>query len=91
MKDKDIKTMLKTLAPVVDVWLLSTPRTERAMASSALHDLLKTTAAEAKGYSTPDIAAAWNRAKSMLTDHDRLVVTGSFYTVAEVRCLTATI
>ena len=91
MQDKDIKTMLKTLAPVVDIWLLSTPHTERAMASSALHDLLKTTAPEAKGYATLDIAAAWNRAKSMLTDHDRLVVTGSFYTVAEVRSLTAPI
>jgi len=91
MKDKDIKTMLKTLAPVVDVWLLSTPHTERAMVPSALHALLKTTAPAAKGYATLDIAAAWNRAKSMLTEHDRLVVTGSFYTVAEMRCLTATI
>ncbi len=88
MGDKDVETMLKTLAPVVDVWILSAAHTERAMKASALQDLLKKAIPQAKEFTMIDIAAAWQMAKTMLSDQDRLVVTGSFYTVAEMRSLT---
>ena len=87
MGDKDVETMLKTLAPVADVWILSAAHTERAMEASALQDLLKKAIPQAKEFTMIDIAAAWQMAKSMLSDQDRLVVTGSFYTVAEMRSL----
>ncbi len=85
LEDKDIEAMLKALAPITDVWILSTAHTERATEVSVLHHLFKKAVPQAKGIVTIDIAAAWQMAKSILTDQDRLVVTGSFHTVAEIR------
>ncbi|RUM94363.1 MAG: bifunctional tetrahydrofolate synthase/dihydrofolate synthase [Thiothrix sp.] len=91
MQDKDAKVMLKALASIADVWLLSAAHTERAMEVSSLHRLLKETLPEAKGLVAADIAEAWQMAKSRLTAQDRLVVTGSFYTVAEMCRLAITL
>jgi dihydrofolate synthase/folylpolyglutamate synthase len=89
MRDKDIEAMLVALAPAVDVWLVSAPKIKRAMEASELLHTLKKVVPEATGYGYPLVLDAWQAAQSMLTDKDRLVVTGSFYTVAEMRALIA--
>jgi dihydrofolate synthase/folylpolyglutamate synthase len=87
MRDKNVSDMLKILAPVTDEWLLSNADTERAMASSKVFGLLKSIVPNAHVEVFDSIPAAWEVAKSRLLDQDRLVVAGSFYTVAEVRGL----
>ena len=87
MHDKNINGMLKILAPVADKWLLSNANIGRAMASSKVFELLKSIVPNAHAEVFGSIAAAWEVAKSNLLDQDRLVVAGSFYTVAELRSL----
>lgn len=85
MRDKDVEAMIEALARVADVWLLSAPRIERAMQASKLLSALAKVAPQATVYSYAHIPAAWQAAQSMLADKDRLVVTGSFHSVVEMR------
>ena len=87
MHDKDVGEMIKPLVPVVDKWILSAPKIERAMPVKLLEESLNKTTPEAIAESYPDLTTAYLTEISKLQQDDRLVVAGSFYTVAEVRAL----
>jgi len=87
MHDKDVGEMIKPLAPVVDRWILSAPKIERAMPVNRLAERLNEIIPEAIVESYPDLTTAYLTEIRKLQQDDRLVVTGSFYTVAEVRAL----
>ena len=87
MRDKAIGEMIEALQPVVDRWVISSPAIERALPANALQKKVKEIIPEAVVETYPDLSTAYLTEIGKLQKDDRLVVTGSFYTVAEVRAL----
>jgi dihydrofolate synthase/folylpolyglutamate synthase len=90
MQDKDIEAVIAHVAPLVDHWCLSTlpsPRTADVQELAALLEAKKPAGAKADEFSVKtfaDPAAAFADATSRAGQDDRIVVFGSFYTVAGV-------
>ncbi len=85
MADKDIDGLIQLMLPVVDEWIIVAPDFERALPAT---DLLQRVVANDAGINASlhgSVRDGLAFAKTALTASDRLLVTGSFYTVAEVR------
>ena len=82
MSDKDLHGMIRACSGAVDAWFLADlPEVPRAAAASDLAAQVH----EAGGHMisvSKNIRQAWRRAFTLLGDGDRLVVFGSFFTVA---------
>jgi dihydrofolate synthase/folylpolyglutamate synthase len=83
MADKDVAAIMDTLARCSGRWYLAAPRCKRAMSEQALSEIA--------GVHSPlfagryrSVTEAFAHAMQHATSSDRVVVTGSFYTVAEV-------
>jgi dihydrofolate synthase/folylpolyglutamate synthase len=96
MQDKDIDGVIAPLAGVVDHWCVADLPSPRSASSAALVEKL---AALPSGQAKPgdksatafaDPAAAFANAMSRAGENDRIVVFGSFYTVAGVMAARAT-
>ena len=87
LADKDLAGMIAAMAPVVDGWYLGALAAPRGLGKAALRRRFQATPAVAglrAAQGCDSIAEAWAQA---LLDHrpgDRIVVFGSFHTVAEV-------
>jgi dihydrofolate synthase/folylpolyglutamate synthase len=90
MQDKDIEAVVAHMAPLVDHWCLATlpsPRTADVRELAALVEASKPAGVKADEFSVQtflDPAAAFADATSRAGQDDRIVVFGSFYTVAGV-------
>ncbi len=89
LADKDIDTIVAQLRPVVDRWYLSPLPVPRSASVEQLHAALLAGVTEMaiRNVSVEifdDVAAAYQAALVASTAKDRIVVTGSFYTVAAV-------
>ncbi|WP_323140751.1 bifunctional tetrahydrofolate synthase/dihydrofolate synthase [Massilia phyllosphaerae] len=90
MQDKDIEAVIEHVAPLVDHWCLTTlpsPRTADVQELAALVESKKPAGAKPDEFSVKtfaDPAAAFADATSRAGQDDRIVVFGSFYTVAGV-------
>ncbi len=84
LKDKDIICVIETMAKHIDVWLLTDLDTPRAAGASDLLALLRQCDAvvEAQVFSNP--AAAYHEACRLAAENDRILIFGSFYTVAPI-------
>jgi dihydrofolate synthase/folylpolyglutamate synthase len=84
MSDKDLKRIIALAAGHFDAWFLADqPDNKRAATASDITAELN--AAEQTMISTSkNLRQAFRRAQRVATEHDRLVVFGSFYTVAAV-------
>jgi dihydrofolate synthase/folylpolyglutamate synthase len=82
--DKDADGVIAALADCVDLWFVATPDTPRALAASALAEIIRRRVATASVTCCDDPVQALAAAKSQATVDDRIVVFGSFYTVAAV-------
>ncbi len=82
LADKDLDTMLGLLIPVVDDWYVAPLDVERATSSARLQAGLRQAGA-AQVTVCDSIAAACRLARQQATAGDRIVVFGSFYTVAD--------
>jgi len=84
MADKDIHAMIATAAGFFDAWFLADqPGNARAAAASDVADLLYGQGQNMISVSK-NLPQAFRRAQSLMVEGDRLVVFGSFYTVAAV-------
>jgi dihydrofolate synthase/folylpolyglutamate synthase len=81
LKDKDVAAFMGSLAPGVDHWCLASLNTDRGLTASALCEMLPVPVTDAHVFS--DVAAACRYARSQATAGDRVVVSGSFITVAK--------
>lgn len=86
MADKDVKTMLSTMAPLVDHWYFTDLPTGRAESGLGLLDQWR---AQSGARSTPaevypDPSSALRAAVAAADPADRIAVFGSFYTVGGV-------
>ena len=84
LKDKDIAAVIEAMAKHVDVWLLSELATPRAARGTDLRRLLIQYSASAHLQIFPSPLAAYAEACRVATENDRILIFGSFYTVAPI-------
>ncbi|MBE0613717.1 MAG: bifunctional tetrahydrofolate synthase/dihydrofolate synthase [Burkholderiales bacterium] len=83
LRDKDIATVVKLLAGHIDQWLVCTLPPPRGARSSELAKALRMAGVDAvREFENP--AAAYAAACSSAAENDRILVFGSFHTVADV-------
>lgn len=84
MSDKDSRAMFTATLPVVDAWFLADqPGNPRAASAAELADILREAGGDMTSVSK-NLRQALRRAQSVTGEGDRIVVFGSFYTVAAV-------
>lgn len=82
LSDKDVAQVAGTLAPVIDYWLLAGLDGDRGLAVGDLKDRMPT-ARTAHVELCENVIVACERANECACNGDRIVVCGSFHTVAE--------
>jgi dihydrofolate synthase/folylpolyglutamate synthase len=82
LADKDIPAVVKAMAGVVDAWYLAALEVPRAASLQHLQEALQQALPTAVFQTCPGVAAARRRALSEAASEDRIVIFGSFYTVA---------
>ena len=83
LDDKDVEQFTRALEEVIDYWYLVTPGSDRGLPAASLRGRMCCLPADGKVHCFPDTAAALRQAQSDACSGDRIVVTGSFVTVAE--------
>lgn len=87
MADKDADTMVQVMSPLVHSWFVGDlPNNSRAMPAAAFSQVLAQQAVTAVACEE-SIAQAIHAALEAMTEDDRLIVFGSFYTVAELMAM----
>jgi dihydrofolate synthase/folylpolyglutamate synthase len=84
LADKDAGGVFAALRGVVDSWWTCTPDSPRARDASVLAEVLRSHAVAQSIHVQPDVNAALAEARSAAREGDRILVFGSFYTVAAV-------
>jgi dihydrofolate synthase/folylpolyglutamate synthase len=84
LADKDADGVIAALAGCVDAWWACTPGSPRARDAASLADSLRHHAVEARVAVEPDVKTALAAAREAAREDDRILVFGSFYTVAAV-------
>ncbi|MFO7541271.1 MAG: bifunctional tetrahydrofolate synthase/dihydrofolate synthase [Thiobacillus sp.] len=84
LADKDASAVFAALSDEIDAWWTCTPVSPRARAASALADILRSSLGSVAVTVQPDVNAALAEARSTARDGDRILVFGSFLTVAAV-------
>ena len=80
LADKDVSGVVAALQELIDLWLVSGIDHPRGMEAA----VLATYMGDAGHQVFPDIAAAYRHACQIAAEDDRIVVFGSFHTVAEI-------
>lgn len=81
--DKDIAGVIRIMAPVVNAWQIAPIPHLRGATLAMLQACFADVAAEAQRESAHDVATALRQACLRAGDDDRIIVFGSFYTVAD--------
>ena len=84
LADKDADAVFAALSGAIDEWWTCTPDSPRAREAAALAAMLRAHAAGVPVHVQPNAVAALAEARSAAYEGDRIVVFGSFYTVAAV-------
>ncbi len=84
LADKDAAGVLAALCGEVDAWWVCTPASPRARDAAELATILRPLAGNAPVRVQPDASMALAEARSAAHEGDRIIVFGSFYTVAAV-------
>jgi dihydrofolate synthase/folylpolyglutamate synthase len=84
LADKDATEVFAALAGEIDAWWVCTPDTPRARDATALAAILRPQVGNTPVYVQPDVDMALAEARSAAREDDRILVFGSFYTVASV-------
>jgi len=84
LKDKDIAGVINAVKAHVTRWHIASPGGERGASSAELSTALAAAGAHSNVEAYPDIAHAWFAAREAAGKNDKIVVFGSFLTVAAV-------
>ncbi len=84
LADKDIVGVLRHLLPVIDAWYVAGIHAPRGADASVMSECLDRLAVNVPVYSYEDVVSAFRQACLGASENDRIVVFGSFYTVADV-------
>ena len=83
LEDKDVGRFTECLAPLVDYWCLAGLEAVRGLTSAALRERISHAINPASIACFPDVATATRHANHAADAGDRIVICGSFHTVAE--------
>jgi dihydrofolate synthase/folylpolyglutamate synthase len=83
LRDKDAAEFAAALVPAVDRWYLAAPASDRSLPVAELQAQIVALAPAVALGCYPDVATALRQAQADAAAGDRVVVCGSFYTVAE--------
>ena len=81
MKDKEYETMLKEIVPEVDTVILTKPNIERALSPDSMQMCFN------NAIITDNMRNALKQARTVATEKDLILVTGSFYTIGEAKAI----
>ncbi|WP_410498193.1 bifunctional tetrahydrofolate synthase/dihydrofolate synthase [Chitinibacter sp. S2-10] len=84
MQDKDISGVIKLVSDRIDVWHLAAPQLPRAADPARLAQIILEQVPRAKVFQYESVEKAYAAACEGANEADRILVFGSFYTVAEV-------
>ncbi|HVB49556.1 MAG TPA: bifunctional tetrahydrofolate synthase/dihydrofolate synthase [Burkholderiales bacterium] len=84
LRDKDVAGVVRALAPRITRWHLATLGAPRGASSAELAEVLRSAGIEAPVFEHASPAVAFAAARSEVGDNDKILVCGSFLTVAEV-------
>lgn len=82
LQDKDIAGVIGALGKHVDCWLIAGLEATRGATTAMLLDQLQAAGVTAPVTACPDIASAYVQACDLAKENDRILIFGSFYTVA---------
>jgi len=83
LQDKDISGVFTQMESIVDHWYLASLHVPRGASAEKLHEALAQTAKTTRASCYSSVTAAVKSAHAEMQQADRLVIFGSFYTVAE--------
>jgi dihydrofolate synthase / folylpolyglutamate synthase len=84
LADKDAAGVFEALGGEIDAWWTCTPMSPRAQHAEVLAAVLRTQLGAVPIHVQPDVNSALTEARSAAREDDRILVFGSFYTVAAV-------
>lgn len=84
MADKDLAAICRAIATQIDAWFVATVPIERAAKTKQLVSVLQQLEVTTPVFAHASVAGALAAARQASSSGDRIVVFGSFYTVAEV-------
>lgn len=85
LKDKDIQEVIKAIQMRIDMWYIAPLDTARGCSAEFLYQNLCACGVPAENIKIfENITFAWQNACKDITENDRIVAFGSFYTVAEI-------
>ncbi|XZG69198.1 bifunctional tetrahydrofolate synthase/dihydrofolate synthase [Chitinibacteraceae bacterium HSL-7] len=84
MADKDVAGVVRLLCDRIDVWHVASPQIARAASAAQLAAMIREVQPSAVVHELENVAQAWCSACETAGEADRILVFGSFYTVAEV-------
>lgn len=82
MQDKDMPAVIKQLQAEVDAWYTANLSTPRSADANSLAEIIRSQTHEVEVVACSDVFSACKAAKAAVRDDDRILVCGSFYTVA---------
>ncbi len=83
LDDKEVAEFASRLAPAVQHWYFAGLDTGRGLSAQDLQERVEAAGIKCVHLSFPDVPAAWRQAVTDSEAGDRIVVCGSFFTVAE--------
>ena len=81
LDDKDYKKVIKVLSSDTDIFIMTEPKSERALSACLLEK--EASAYETETFVEKEISKALIKAKEVADTDDLILITGSFYTVGE--------
>jgi dihydrofolate synthase/folylpolyglutamate synthase len=81
LADKDVAGVVDAVAHRIDRWFIAAPASERAASAADVAQVLAARGAAARSFAS--VGAALEEARRQAGPNDRIVVFGSFYTVAD--------
>ncbi|MCY3803790.1 MAG: bifunctional tetrahydrofolate synthase/dihydrofolate synthase [Gammaproteobacteria bacterium] len=84
LEDKDVEGIIGSVCEQIDEWYISELDSERSLACADLQDCIVRLDPEAIVHACPSVEQAWQAVNKGACETSRIVVFGSFLTVAEV-------
>ena len=82
LSDKNVADMAAAMGPLTDVWYLAGLALERGLSAADLRERMGLSGGTAMVRVSVDVRSALQLARSEASEFDRIVVCGSFHTVA---------
>jgi len=84
LRDKEVETVIRALSQSIDQWMVAGVEGARGLSATVLGEIICAAVDVSKVTVCGEIIEAYRQAEALATPQDRILVFGSFYTVAAV-------